>query len=101
MGKIIEMTVNVHFDTKDEYTLSGEEIQMLATDISMTVARLAIIATNFEVLSNEMGLLAKLLLNTVGRIDESLPEQILGNAQDIGRQLLDIAEQAISAEMMN
>ena len=98
---IVEMKICLDFELEDQYTVSGEDLSAMATDIAQAVARIGIIGTVNSNLETETILIGETLMKTLGRIDRRIVRQIFDNSKAIGRQILEMALEERSGSVVN
>ncbi len=96
-----EITIHSDFEADDEYTVSGEDLSAMATDIAQAVARIGIIGTVNSNLETETILIGETLMKTLGRIDRRIVRQIFDNSKAISRQILEMALEERSGSVVN
>ena len=97
----VDMKICLEFDLEDQYTVSGEDLSAMATDIAQAVARIGIIGTKNSNLETETILIGETLMKTLGRIDRRIVRQIFDNSKAIGRQILEMALEERSGSVVN
>lgn len=97
-----EITIHSNFEVYDEYTVSGEDLSEMATDIAQAVARIGIIGTVNSNLETETILIGETLMKTLGKIDRGIVRQVFDNSKAIGRQILEMAlEEQHGSDVVN
>ena len=98
---IVEMKIHSEFELEDQYTVSGDDLSSIATDIAVSVARLGIIGTLNKEIQNETILIGETLMKTLGRIDRRVVRQIFDQSKAVGRQILEMALEERSGSVVN
>lgn len=98
---IVEMKIHSEFELEDQYTVSGDDLSRIALDISVAVARLAIIGMKDPALENETILIGETLMKTLGGIDRKIVKQIYENSKEISRKIMEMLLEEQHGSVMN